>query len=187
MREAGAGLVDFDVVVGIPVAGDDHPSVRKCHSGQPCTLAAQDACRLAAMCSGVVHLDAPALPYAEVLVATAAQHHLAVRQESREAVVVRIVHRHFVPNAVLEICDRRLQHIAVGDAAENRQLIAQQHSVVPAPRLRQLSQPLRPHLHERHAVHFPQRTQPRLLLPAGRKQHHRQHQRRNRENYFRPP
>ena len=133
--EASQRVENGEGVIGIPVAGNEDAPVRQDLGRRQCPFPVQDAESPCAVRGGIVDLHTPALSEAESLGTAAADHDGPVLQRNRKSVIVRVVHRHFVPGSVFIVFERfqRLESICM--SADNHRLFTRHQRVVLAPGL----------------------------------------------------
>ena len=102
----------------------------------------QDSDGPGAVGGGVVDFCTPALSDAERLGAAAADQHRSVWKWDRKTVVVRIVHRHFVPGSACEVLQRFQRPESVRMAADDREFPTHHQRAMLPPGSIQTGQPL---------------------------------------------
>ena len=144
----GLAVEELDAVVGIPVAGDDHPSAVQLHSRWHGALAVETTEAGEAVEPRVVGLHGPQLPYSEVLAHAARQEHQPGGEPLGQGEVGRVGHVHQVPLAVGVVLRRLGGHEAIRVASDGGEFAVEAEEGVVEARHLHIGQAL-----ERYVLH----------------------------------
>ena len=106
---AGFPVIDFDVVLFVPVPGDHYPAVRELGAAAEGPLRIHYRDRIEGMAVRIVNLDREALTDADVVIMAAEHIDLTVRGKHGTGVVMRIDSRDRGPFAAMIVFGRRCQ------------------------------------------------------------------------------
>ena len=159
--------VDFHLVRGVPVSGDEHPSSVQFQGRCVSALAVQDGKVGEAVRGGVVELGAPALADSEVSGIAAAHQDFPTAQDQAESVVVYIIRFGQVPLASLEVFRCLGGDESRGVPADGDDLFVHIAERVGHAGDVHIRQPLEGHFQERDTVQLNRGRKGPLLRPAG--------------------